>query len=99
MTDAVLVRLEALNLKLPDAPAPVANYVPYLISGDLLFISGQVSKAPDGSIVAGRLGADLTVEQVALLLGYSESSTFNRAFKRWAGCTPAEYRARSRRLR
>lgn len=63
MTDAVLVRLEALNLKLPAAPAPVANYVPYLMSGDLLLISGQVSKAGDGSIVAGKLGADLTVEQ------------------------------------
>ncbi len=63
MTDAVLVRLEALNLKLPAAPAPVANYVPYLMSGDLLFVSGQVSKAADGSIVAGKLGADLTVEQ------------------------------------
>jgi len=39
---------------------------------------------------------DLSVEQVALLLGYSEASTFNRAFKRWAGCTPAEYRGRHR---
>ncbi|MEQ8823341.1 MAG: RidA family protein [Filomicrobium sp.] len=63
MTDTVLVRLDALNLKLPEAPAPVANYVPFLISGDLLFISGQISKAADGSIVSGRLGVDLTVEQ------------------------------------
>lgn len=63
MTDTVLVRLDALNLKLPEAPAPVANYVPFLISGDLLFISGQVSKAADGSLVSGRLGVDLTVEQ------------------------------------
>ncbi|MCH9806628.1 MAG: RidA family protein [Alphaproteobacteria bacterium] len=63
MTDAVLARLDALNLKLPAAPAPVANYVPYLLTGDLLFISGQVSKAPDGSLLAGKLGADLTVEQ------------------------------------
>lgn len=63
MTDAVLVRLEALNLKLPEAPAPVANYVPYLMSGDLLFISGQISKSADGSLLAGKLGADLTVEQ------------------------------------
>lgn len=39
---------------------------------------------------------DLNVEQVALLLGYSESSTFNRAFRRWAGCTPVEYRGRHR---
>jgi enamine deaminase RidA (YjgF/YER057c/UK114 family) len=56
-------RLKALGLTLPDAPAPVANYVPYLIAGDLLFVSGQISKAPDGAMVAGRLGADITVEQ------------------------------------
>jgi enamine deaminase RidA (YjgF/YER057c/UK114 family) len=65
MTDAILARLEALNLSLPDAPAPVANYVPFLLTGDLLFVSGQVSKAPDGSMLSGKLGADLTVEQGA----------------------------------
>jgi enamine deaminase RidA (YjgF/YER057c/UK114 family) len=63
MTDAVLARLEALNLKLPEAPAPVATYVPYLFVDGLLFISGQISKAADGSIMAGRLGADLAVDQ------------------------------------
>ncbi len=63
MTDAVLARLEALNLKLPEAPAPVANYVPFMFVNELLFVSGQISKAADGSILAGRLGADLPVEQ------------------------------------
>lgn len=63
MTDAVLARLSALNLTLPPAPAPVANYVPYLIAGDLLYISGQISKTADGSVLSGRLGADLAVEQ------------------------------------
>lgn len=63
MTDAVLARLEALNLKLPEAPAPVATYVPYLFVDGLLFVSGQISKAADGTIFAGRLGADLAVDQ------------------------------------
>ncbi|KUO61243.1 MAG: hypothetical protein APF80_15530 [Alphaproteobacteria bacterium BRH_c36] len=63
MTDAVLARLSALNLTLPPAPAPVANYVPYILTGDLLYVSGQISRAGDGSILSGRLGADLTVDQ------------------------------------
>ena len=63
MSVTIADRLKALGLSLPDAPAPVANYVPYLIAGDLLFVSGQISKAPDGTIVTGRLGADITVEQ------------------------------------
>lgn len=55
-------RLSALGLKLPEAPAPVANYVPYLLTGDTLFISGQVSKAPDGTMICGRLGDGLSIE-------------------------------------
>lgn len=55
-------RLATLGLTLPDAPAPVANYVPYHIAGDLLFISGQISKAPDGTILTGRLGSGLSIE-------------------------------------
>lgn len=54
-------RLAALGLTLPSAPAPVANYVPFLIAGDLLFVSGQISKAGDGSVACGTLGAGLDV--------------------------------------
>ena len=54
-------RLAALGLTLPPAPAPVANYVPYLMAGDLLFVSGQISKAGDGSVLSGTLGAGLDV--------------------------------------
>ena len=63
MTDAALVRLAALNLSLPPAPAPAANYVPYIIDGEHLYVSGQGSRMADGSLLSGRLGADLTVEQ------------------------------------
>ncbi|MDB2438620.1 RidA family protein [Hellea sp.] len=55
-------RLKDLGLTLPEAAAPVANYVPYVISGNMVFISGQISKIGDNTI-GGRLGEDLTVEQ------------------------------------
>lgn len=55
-------RLAELGLTLPEAAAPVANYVPYVISGDRVFISGQISKIGDKAI-GGRLGEGLTVEQ------------------------------------
>ncbi len=53
-------RLTALNITLPDAPAPAANYVPYVRSGNLLYVSGQISAGPDG-LIKGRLGDDLDV--------------------------------------
>lgn len=63
MSDTISSRLAAKGLSLPPAPAAVANYVPYVVAGDLLFVSGQISKDADGSLIAGRLGGDLTVEQ------------------------------------
>lgn len=62
MSGEIEARLEKLGLTLPPAPSAVANYVPYLIAGDLLFISGQISKAADGSVVTGRLGAELALD-------------------------------------
>lgn len=62
MSGEIEARLEKLGLALPPAPSPVANYVPHLIAGDLLFISGQVSKAADGSLVKGQLGAGVALE-------------------------------------
>jgi enamine deaminase RidA (YjgF/YER057c/UK114 family) len=55
-------RLKAAGVTLPDARPPVANYVPFVITGNLLFISGQVSITPDG-LIKGRLGEDMTLEQ------------------------------------
>jgi enamine deaminase RidA (YjgF/YER057c/UK114 family) len=59
---SVLERLKAAGVNLPEPLAPVANYVPYVITGNLLFISGQVSNAPDG-LVKGRIGDSMTLEQ------------------------------------
>lgn len=53
-------RLAELGLTLPDAPAPAANYVPYVRSGSTLYVSGQVSMGPEG-FITGKLGADMDV--------------------------------------
>jgi len=63
MNGKVEARLQSLGIVLPAAPNPVANYVPSCLAGNLLFISGQISRAADGTVTKGRLGADLTVDQ------------------------------------
>jgi enamine deaminase RidA (YjgF/YER057c/UK114 family) len=54
-------KLAALGLTLPAAAAPVASYVPTVEVDGMLFVSGQISFAADGSLIKGRLGADMTV--------------------------------------
>lgn len=64
MTGTIDARLTSLGLTLPDAPAPAANYVPYVQVGDLVFVSGQISQGPDG-LITGKLGEALTVAEGA----------------------------------
>ena len=57
-------RLNELGVALPDAPAPAANYVPYVQIGDLIHVSGQISMA-DGAFITGKLGETMTAEEGA----------------------------------
>ncbi len=61
MSNDIETRLAELGLSLPDAPAPAANYVPYVQIGSLVFISGQISAGPEG-LICGKLGADLEID-------------------------------------
>jgi len=55
-------KLEKLNIKLPNAPDPVGAYVAYKISGNLLFISGQLPIEINGNIIKGKIGEKLSLE-------------------------------------
>ncbi len=55
-------RLRALGIDLPTPPAPVASYVPFVAAGNLVFISGQVTSAPEGLKYVGAVGKDLSLE-------------------------------------
>lgn len=56
-------RFAKLGLELPPAPKPVGLYKPMVIVGNLVYLSGHGPLRPDGSLITGRLGDDLTVDQ------------------------------------
>jgi enamine deaminase RidA (YjgF/YER057c/UK114 family) len=58
---SIISRLAEMGVILPDAPAPAANYVPYVQVGDIVYVSGQISSGPDGFIV-GKLGDNMDVD-------------------------------------
>ena len=54
-------KLAEMGITLPEAPAPAANYVPFVISGNLAHVSGQVA-SKDGALTVGKLGDTMSVE-------------------------------------
>lgn len=63
MAGKIDARLKELGIDLPKAAAPVANYVPWVVSGRLVFISGQGPMGPNGIAFKGKLGRDLEAEE------------------------------------
>ena len=54
--------IKKLNLQLPDAPDPVGSYVATKVIGNLLYISGQISIDDNGTLIKGKLGKDIDVD-------------------------------------
>ncbi len=63
MAGKIESRLVELGIELSDAPAAVSNYMPYVVSGNLVFISGQVTIWNGEFQFIGKLGDDLSIEQ------------------------------------
>jgi enamine deaminase RidA (YjgF/YER057c/UK114 family) len=55
-------RVEELGLILPPAPPPAGVYKPVLVSGNMLYVSGQGPMNTDGSLIIGKVGSDLDLE-------------------------------------
>ena len=82
MTSKINNRLKTLGIVLPEAAAPVANYAPYTITNNLVFISGQIPFV-DGKIkYPGRLGENITIteaQEAARLCGINLIAQLNNA--------------------
>lgn len=57
------LRLKELNIELPKAPNPVANYVNGVRTGNLIFLAGKGPRYADGTEMTGKLGVDISIEQ------------------------------------
>jgi enamine deaminase RidA (YjgF/YER057c/UK114 family) len=56
-------KIKELKIELPDAKAPVGSYVATKISGNLLYVSGQISINSNGELIKGKVGKDLTTDE------------------------------------
>ena len=86
-------KLADMGITLPAAPAPAAKYVPFVVVGDMVYVSGQISQDADG-LIKGKLGADMETEAGAAAArtcalglfceigcGINKSSQFHNAHK------------------
>jgi enamine deaminase RidA (YjgF/YER057c/UK114 family) len=64
MSNRFETKLKELGITLPNAPAPAANYVPFVQVGDIVYVSGQISADANG-FIKGKLGDDMTTEEGA----------------------------------
>lgn len=79
---AIADRLRELGIELPATAAPQANYVPWVLAGPLLYLSGQGPRRPDGGFATGKVGGGVGVEdayQHARLTGIGLLATMRDA--------------------
>lgn len=72
MAGKIATRLQELGIELPEAAAPAANYIPYVVTGKLIFVAGQITLKNGKIEYTGKVGEDLTVDdgyQAARLCG------------------------------
>lgn len=75
-------KIKSLGLQLPPVSKPVANYVKYVRTGNLIYLSGHGPTKADGTIITGKVGKDLTIEQgyeAAKITGLSLIATLKDA--------------------
>lgn len=75
-------RLAELGLVLPPSPTPVANYVPFVREGNMVYLSGQGPREADGTFRTGKVGAEIDIEQAyddARLTGLNLLSVLHHA--------------------
>lgn len=59
MNPDYLEKIKSLNLTLPPVPKPAGSYHPVMLSGHYAFLSGQISRRADGSLITGKVGKDI----------------------------------------
>ena len=77
-------KLETLGITIPDAPSPAANYIPYVISGNLVFIAGQVPFENGQINYTGKVGKDIDInkaKEVAKICSLNVISVLKNAVK------------------
>ena len=63
MAGQIEARLKELGIELPEATTPAANYIPYVVSGKLVFVSGQITLLNGKIEYIGRVGDEFTIEE------------------------------------
>ena len=62
MSGTIETRMKELGIELPEAASPAANYIPYVVSGKLIFVSGQITLSNGEILYKGRVGDNLSID-------------------------------------